>query len=152
MKGRRRSSTLTIAEHLSAGLVRMPNGCLEWTEDTYRRGYGRISFNGKSVRTHRLAWELANGPIPEGIYICHRCDNPPCCDVTHLFMGTPAENHADMITKGRYVSNQAARTHCPQGHEYDEANTYTWSGHRCCRACHKASEQRRKAKRLVATA
>ena len=69
-----------------------------------------------------------------------------------LFLGTPAENYDDMLTKGRHVSSQAARTHCPQGHEYDEANTYTWSGHRCCRACHKASEQRRKAKRLAATA
>ena len=152
MKGRRRSSTLTITEHLTDVLVRMPNGCLEW-QGCNIRGYGRIWFNGKMAYTHRLTWTLANGPIPPGMYICHKCDNPPCCDLTHLFLGTPAENHGDMMAKGRHGHAGAEkRTHCPRGHEYDEANTYKWSGKRGCRACHKASEQQRRAKRLVAMA
>lgn len=83
------------AERLAAGVKRMPNGCLEWTGKT-SKGYGSIKINGKSVRVHRLAWELVNGTIPAGLSIRHFvCDNPPCCDVGHLLPGTHAENMAD---------------------------------------------------------
>ena len=89
------------AERLAAGLERKPNGCLEWTGSTVAAGYGRIWFRGKLVATHRLAWTLVNGPILDGLNILHRCDNPPCCDPTHLRVGTQAENVADMAMKGR---------------------------------------------------
>ena len=51
--------------------------------------------------THRVAWELENGPIPTGMQVCHACDNPPCSNVGHLFLGTQGENLADMVSKGR---------------------------------------------------
>jgi len=113
----------------------MPNGCSEWTRGTNKQHYG-IAWNGtKSVLAHRLAWELAVGPIPDGEIIRHFvCDNPPCCDVSHLRPGTRAENTADMLSKGRQRNQR--KTHCPRGHEYTEDNTYLKNdGGRQCRAC-----------------
>jgi len=95
------------------------------------------------VPTHRFAWELANGPIPEGMFVCHKCDNPPCCNVDHLFLGTPKENTTDMVNKGRRINHQLRKTHCPQGHEYTDANTYVNpQGWRTCQTCHSASKER----------
>jgi hypothetical protein len=56
---------------------------------------------GKRVAVHRLAWEFSNGEIPQGMFVCHRCDNPKCFEVSHLFLGTAADNMADKIAKGR---------------------------------------------------
>ena len=138
----------TPAERFAAGLVRMPNGCLEWTRYTRSSGYGLIGIDRARVYTHRFAWELANGPIPDGMFICHHCDNPPCCDPEHLFMGTVADNSADMITKGR--GNNQKKTHCPQGHPYDEANTAIVQRRRSCRTCHLAASARYKARKRAA--
>ena len=130
-------SRKTPSERLHARLVEQPNGCLEWTGAKGHKGYGQI-WSGKQIRTHRLAWELANGPIPDGIHVLNHCDNPPCCNPEHLFLGTNADNVADKITKGRQGAHPCSlKTHCPQGHEYDDANTYVRpkDGSRQCRVC-----------------
>lgn len=78
--------------------------CWEWTAFRDRDGYGHFD---KSA-AHRLAWEFYNGPIPNGLLICHTCDNPPCCNPEHLVLGTNVENMLDMKNKGRAAkgSNQ----------------------------------------------
>lgn len=78
-------------------LIRTKNGCWEWTKSRTRKGYGRI---GKTS-THRLAYELFCSTIPPGMWVLHKCDNPPCFRPDHLFLGTSDDNIADMIAKGR---------------------------------------------------
>lgn len=92
---------MTPAEKLAAGGKRMPNGCLEWQLGCTKNGYGEITVAGVTLYVHRLAWEVENGPIPDGEVIRHKCDNPPCFDLAHLLPGTQAQNVADMLQRGR---------------------------------------------------
>src|SRR5690606_31917794 len=92
-----------LAGRLSAKLARNDvTGCLLWAGSRNAKGYGTISVaTSKPGYTHRVAWELAHGPSPEGLCVLQRCDAPACCNVDHLFLGTKADNNADMRAKGR---------------------------------------------------
>lgn len=81
---------------------RGPNGCIEWTGGKANCGYGRISVGGKMYRTHRLMFEHRVGPIPPGLHVLHKCDNPPCWNPEHLFLGTENDNAQDRMRKGRH--------------------------------------------------
>lgn len=83
--------------------MRGPDECWIWTGKAHKRRYGYLGYQGRFVLAHRLSWELTNGPIPEGMDVCHTCDNPPCCNPAHLWIGTRADNNADKIAKGREV-------------------------------------------------
>lgn len=79
--------------------------CWPWTGARHGRGYGltRYPQSQKKLGAHRAAWEVAHGPIPSGMYVCHTCDNPLCCNPSHLFLGTNADNQRDAVRKGRQV-------------------------------------------------
>lgn len=76
-------------------------GCLLWDGWLQGNGYGRFSVNGKNRFAHRIAWEIAHGPVPVGMFVCHRCDTPCCVEHTHLFLSSARGNMADMTEKGR---------------------------------------------------
>lgn len=77
-------------------------------------GYTKISLNGKVISLHRLEWEKVHGQIPEGMCILHRCDNPACCNVEHLFLGTQQDNIIDMNNKGRRKNGDVKGIRNPQ--------------------------------------
>lgn len=85
--------------------VRITPGCWPWQASTDRRGYGRFGLDGATPQAHRVAWELSNGPIPTGMWVLHRCDNPQCVNPAHLWLGTHEDNMRDMASKGRGRQN-----------------------------------------------
>lgn len=98
-----------------------PDGCWTWTGSLagkkYKEngGYGQIGFreNGifKTIKTHRLAYEIKNGPIPSGMCVLHKCDNTRCCNPDHLFIGTQKQNIKDMVNKNRNIKGESHPMH-----------------------------------------
>jgi hypothetical protein len=97
MKGR------TLEQRILSKSTYCSNGCIEWTGWVQRNGYGTIWISEQDNKhsVHSLVWELENGNIPPGTYICHTCDNRKCINIDHLYAGTPQSNMTDMSIRGR---------------------------------------------------
>lgn len=79
----------------------MDSGCREWKRGKTKDGYGIFRAPGRGIKVHREMWTINKGAIPDGMCICHTCDNPACINIDHLFLGTRKDNMIDMVRKGR---------------------------------------------------
>jgi hypothetical protein len=118
-----------------------PDDCWIWTAARHEFGYGLFGIGGRDGRqhgAHRVSWMLAHDEMPDR-WVLHRCDNPPCVNPRHLFLGTPLDNVRDMIAKGREHTGPrpSRKPACGKGHAFTPENTGTDSrtGSRYCREC-----------------
>ena len=99
-------TTDSVLARIEARSSPEPNsGCILWMGYVNKGGYGCIKWRGHSHLAHRVAWEITNGPIPDGLHVCHKCDVPSCINTAHIFLGTDADNTADRVRKGRSARN-----------------------------------------------
>lgn len=94
-----------------------PDECWLWQAKLEKTGYGRARYQGKKYGAHQLSWILHNGPIPKGLFVCHKCDVPSCVNPNHLFLGTPKDNTEDMTAKQRHAGR------FQKGHPYYKKRT-----------------------------
>lgn len=121
------------------------NGCWEWTRAVTEHGYGRMSYQDQVHRVHRLAAHLWHGLDLDDstTKVCHHCDNPPCFNPEHLYLGTQKTNVRDMIDRGRNYPGPDRWTHCTRGHELTPDNTVGVKKPRC-RTCNNEQQNRRR--------
>lgn len=91
-------------------ILKEEGGCWLWQGSISKAGYGTLSYHGKVSYAHRLSYIFVNGPIPDGLHVLHKCDNPPCCNPDHLFLGTHLDNIADMKSKLRCAYGEKSAT------------------------------------------
>jgi hypothetical protein len=133
------ASDADYIEHLKAKCTVTESGCWECAGFQYKlrgvkshnKGYVLFRYRRVTWQAHRISYTLHKGPIPEGMQVCHECDNPPCCNPNHLFLGTGSDNILDAVSKKR--DRQTRKTHCPKGHEYDAEKTAR--NRRICTTC-----------------
>jgi hypothetical protein len=118
------------------------SGCILWIGHLHPTGYAGSVYRGKTSRVHRVMYEIHHGvSLTRWEFVCHTCDVRNCINIDHLWLGTPKQNSVDAMLKGRQRNQKI--THCPQGHEYTEANTYlnAKSNKRNCRECQRTRQR-----------
>lgn len=136
----------TSAERLSAKTKKNEDGCLLFTGSLSPEGYGRIGNGKQTTLAHRLSYELANGPIPEGMTILHTCPNKGCVNPEHLKLATWSEVRTDVRR-----APAIPKTHCKHGHELSSGNIYLYNGKRQCLICKQRSTRKAQDKsRMIA--
>lgn len=130
----RRSAERRLIENTADSTMHSYAGtpCREWQLSCDHKGYGCMGYGGRVRRAHRVAYELAYGPIPVGAVIDHLCRNHRCVSPPHLEAVTPRVN---TIRGETLAAANLRKTHCPRGHAYTPENTYTEGRKRRCRAC-----------------
>ncbi len=103
---RRQRDRKHIDERISQNSKITENGCIEWIGRKNYKGYAMMGFNNKLISVHRFVYSLIHGPIPQGMCVCHKCDNPPCINIEHLFLGTNADNSKDRNKKKRHAHGE----------------------------------------------
>lgn len=140
--------TVPVANRFWAKVDRSggPDACWLWLASKQAGGYGQFAHDGRHYMAHRFAYELAVGPIPDGMELDHvkarGCTSTACCNPAHLEPVTPRVN---TLRSESASANHARQTHCSKGHPFSEENTYIHNGWRQCRIC-------RRAARLASTA
>lgn len=126
--------------------INKTNTCWLWMGSHTVAGYGIVMRKGRIIYAHRVSYEMVNGPIPKGLEIDHMCNTPVCVNPAHL----RAVTHRENIMRSNPGGFNAAKKHCPKGHEYSPENTYVYKGRRNCRACHRTylKEYKRRQRQL----
>lgn len=115
MKAMRMRQSGSLQDRFFSRFIKLDNGCWQWVAHADKDGYGVLPSNKKNIRAHRFSYELHIGQIPNGLVICHRCDNPGCVNPNHLFSGTAKDNAQDSLQKGRhYVGEKNGRSKLTQ--------------------------------------
>jgi hypothetical protein len=123
---------MRTAEERFWAKVKKTDTCWLWTAARFRGGYGQFRMDRKIVSAHRIAYALVKGPIPEGLHIDHICRVRHCVNPDHLEAVTKRVNTLRGISP---IAIAARKTHCPQGHAYNDENTNLYQGRRYCRPC-----------------
>lgn len=145
------SALSAIARHVTVA----ESGCWEWSGCRAKFGYGKLTFRRKSKSAHKFCFETIFGEITDGLWVLHRCDNPPCINPRHLYKGTPSNNRSDALERDRWVHKWHDRETCSRGHRYDEPPGFYVSkkdGARVCRMCQRIGSQKHRANKSLSIA
>lgn len=108
-KASKQRGIIELRARVTTGLVRTQEGCMEFP-GCKRHGYGAIKWAGRMIGAHKAAYLIAYGEIPDGLQVCHKCDNRACCNPDHLFLGTALDNKQDSISKDRHTRGERVGT------------------------------------------
>lgn len=125
---------------LSSFEKRGEDDCWPWLRRRDPKGYGRFSLNDSDFAATRVIYAVAKGEDPGQLLVCHSCDNPPCVNPKHLWLGTTQDNIRDCSSKSRLFEQR--KTACPRGHPYGPETTYYHRGTRSCRVCRRVETDR----------